>query len=305
MNSRIPNSDAFVPIGDLRAEVGESPVWDAGSGCIFCVDIVGKAVHRISIQDGMTTSWITDEFPTAIAPRASGGAILAQASGVFFFDFESGDSVRFCSPDQMDGNRLNEGKCDPAGRFWVGSMQTNLNPDGSGREMDRHSGALFRIDPDGKVSRQTEHEFGVSNTMAWSPDQRTFYFGDSLRNAIFAYDYDNDTGALSNCRILLGGYPHGVPDGSCIDADGYLWNARFGGGRIIRIAPDGTVDAEIQVPVSNPTSCAFGGSEMRTLIVTSARFTLSESQLQANPLEGAVLAADVGFGGLADFTFRG
>ena len=296
---------AFAPVTGVRSECGESPVWDAGSGCLTYVDINGRAIHRVSVADSAARSWDSEDFPTAIALRRSGGAVLAHASGVSLFDFETGGVERLCAPDPMPGNRLNEGKCDPAGRFWVGSMQSNLNPDGSGRDMDRHSGALFRVDPDGAVSCHSEREFGVSNTMAWSPDKRTFYFGDSLRNVIFAYDYDDDAGTLCNRRVLLEGYPHGVPDGSCIDADGCLWNTRFGGARVIRIAPDGSVDAEIGLPVSNPTCCAFGGPDMRTLFVTSARFGLSGNDLDSNPLEGALLRADLPHGGLPGDEFRG
>lgn len=295
----------FEPIDTLRTDCGESPYWDDRSERLVCVDIVARRVHRLSLSGGATERWTMADFPTAIALRSSGGAILAQASGVFHFDFGTGETQFLCSPDPTPGNRLNEGKCDPAGRFWVGSMQTNLNPDGSRREMDRHSGALFRVDANGSVSRHSEHDFGVSNTMAWSPDRRTFYFGDSLRNVIFAYDYDHDIGAVRNRRVLLEGYPHGVPDGSCIDTDGCLWNARFGGGRVIRITPNGTVDTEFAVPATNPTCCTFGGSDLRTLIVTSARFTLSEAQLNANPLEGALFAARVKQSGPPDKAFAG
>ena len=171
--------------------------------------------------------------------------------------------------------------------------------------MDRHCGAPFRIDPNGADSCHSEQDFGVSNTMAWPPDRHTFYFGDSLRNVIFAYDHDDDTGVLRNRRVLLEGYPHGVPDGSCIDADGCLWNTRFGGARVIRISPDGSVDAEVALPVTNPKSCTFGGPDMRTLFVTSARFDLSAKDLKSNPLEGALLGASVAYSGLGDNEFAG
>ncbi|MEP3277998.1 MAG: SMP-30/gluconolactonase/LRE family protein [Stappiaceae bacterium] len=297
---------AFEVIAEIRDQVGESPIWDAESQSLYWVDIIGKAIRRYDTATRKVRSWDSDDFPTAIALRQStSGAVVALANGVARFDFETGGFSEFSFPDPTDGNRLNEGRCDPAGRLWVGSMCTNLNPDGSGREIDRNSGALFRIDPDGTVTRHTQFEFGISNTMAWSPDHKTFYFGDSLRNVIFAFDYDAETGDLHNRRVLIEDYPHGVPDGSGIDAEGCLWNARFGGGRIIRITPDGRVDREITVPMTNPTSCTFGGADRRTLFVTSAQFTLTQAQLLANPLEGAVLAIDADCRGQPDYRFAG
>ncbi|MEQ8780315.1 MAG: SMP-30/gluconolactonase/LRE family protein [Roseibium album] len=296
----------FDAVTDIRDQVGESPIWDTETRSLYWVDIIGKSIHHLDTRTSKIRSWDTDDFPTAIALRhTASGAVVALAGGAALFDFESGAVTSFSSPDPTEGNRLNEGRCDPSGRFWVGSMRTNLNPDGSGREIDQHSGALFRIDPNGSATRLTEFEFGISNTMAWSPDERTFYFGDSLRNVIFAFDYDADTGGLSNRRVLLENYAHGVPDGSAIDDDGCLWNARFGGSRIIRITPDGRIDREIAVPVTNPTSCTFGASDRKTLYVTSAQFTLTETQLQTNPLEGALLATQTDCTGLPDYRFAG
>lgn len=297
---------AFEVVARPDDQVGESPFWDAKTNCLYWVDIIGKAIRRHDFTSGKTTSWKSEDFPTAIALRQStSGAVIALAGGVALFDFDGGGFTKFCVPDPTEGNRLNEGRCDPSGRFWVGSMRTNLNPDGSGREIDRHCGALFRIDTDGTVTRHTDFEFGISNTMAWSPDQKTFYFGDSLRNVIFAFDYDKDNGDLHNRRVLIEGYAHGAPDGSSIDVEGCLWNTRFGGGLIIRITPDGRVDQEIQVPVTNPTSCTFGGVDRKTLFVTSAKFTLTETQIQSNPIEGALIAVNPGCMGLEDNSFGG
>ena len=182
-------------------------------------------------------------------------------------------------------------------------MQTNLNEDGSVRAMDRSSGALFRVDPDGKTSQHTEREFGLSNSMAWSADGRTFYFGDSIRNVIFAYDWHGDEGVITNRRVYFEGFERGVPDGSTIDAQGCMWNARFGGSCLVRVTPKGIVDQIVETPVSNPTSCTFGGAGQRTLFVTSATFGLSEQQLADNALEGCILQADTDTAGIADHRF--
>ncbi|MFV0410784.1 MAG: SMP-30/gluconolactonase/LRE family protein [Paracoccus sp. (in: a-proteobacteria)] len=301
-----PLSEFGRVVGTPASIVAESPIWDEATQRLYWVDIIGKAVFRHDPETARTERWQTEDFPTAIALCEGGphDAVLALAGGVVFFDFGTGRTTPFCQPESVPGNRLNEGRCDPGGRLWLGSMQTNLNPDGSGREMDRNSGALFRVDGDGSISRHSEHEFGISNTMAWSPDLKTFYFGDSIRNVIFAYDYDADGGTLSNRRPLLQDYPRGVPDGSAIDADGCLWNARFGGACLIRITPKGKVDREISLPVSNPTSCTFGGTGRRRLYVCSATFTLDEAQLQANPLEGTMLSAEATVPGLSDHRFK-
>lgn len=291
--------------GTEPCTVAESPIWDGETRMLYWVDIIGKSVFRSDMSGAPATVWKTEDFPTAIAlTSVPDRAILAMAGGVCDLDFRLGKTELLCAPDGMAGNRLNEGKCDPQGRFWVGSMQTNLNPDGSGRDMDRNSGALFRIDGSYGVSRQSEHEFGITNTLAWSPDHRTLYFGDTIRNVIFAYDFDPDDGVVGARSVLIEGYARGLPDGSAIDADGCLWNARFGGGVVIRVTPDGHIDRKIEVPVTNPTSCAFAGADKRLLVVTSATFTLSTSQLEANPVEGSVLVAEADISGLPDYRFR-
>lgn len=294
----------FTPINAERYAVAEGPVWDGQTGKLFWVDIIGKTIHAHDLVSAREETWSSNDFPTALALAKDGThAMVALANSMACFDFEDGTFRPFVAPDLTPGNRLNEGKCDPQGRFWTGSMQTNLNPDGSGRDMDRNSGALFRVDPDGRTSRHTEHEFGISNTLAWSPDGNTFYFGDSVRNVIFAYDWHADDGTISNPRIHLEGFERGAPDGSAIDEDGCLWNARFGGSCLIRITPSGTIDQIVELPITNPTSCTFGGPDCREMFVTSAQFTLSEEQLAANPIEGAVLCAAVDTPGLPDHRF--
>ena len=293
----------FSPISDNRFSVAEGPVWDAATQRLFWVDIIGKTIHA-DHKDGKDQVWQSDDFPTALAlSKTVNKALVALASGMAWLELDTGKFTRFAEPDTMPGNRLNEGKCDPQGRFWAGTMQTNLNADGSGKDMNRNSGALFRIEPDGNTSQHTGHEFGIANTLAWSPDGTTFYFGDSIRNVIFAYDWHADEGSISNPRVHLEGFERGAPDGSAIDEDGCLWNARFGGSCLVRITPRGVIDQIIELPVTNPTSCTFGGSDKKTLYVTSAQFTLSDEQLMTNPLEGAILSAQVPIAGMSDQKF--
>ncbi|CCN81276.1 putative Gluconolactonase [Vibrio nigripulchritudo SFn27] len=297
--------DKFNAVSSERFSVGESPLWDAKNQRVVFVDIIGKLLVSVSL-DGTCETIRTEDFPTACARVAQSDKhwIVAFANGVALLDKTSGKIIPVCQPDSMVGNRLNEGKCDPQGRFWVSSMQTNLHADGSGKAMTRESGALFSLDDLGNSSQWTDYNIGLTNTMAWSPDRSTFYFGDSMNNVIWAFDYDEQSGEVSNQSVFFEGYPNGDPDGSCIDDEGYLWNCRFGGSEIIRIAPDGSLDKVVKLPVTNPTSCTFGGAEGKTLFITSAQFSLSDEQLAKNPLEGALLSAEMEIGGNAENAYQ-
>jgi sugar lactone lactonase YvrE len=148
-------------------------------------------------------------------------------------------------------------------------MRNNVNADGSSSDAGGTDGVLFRIDSNGKVS-EWKKDIGISNTFAWSPDHKRFYFADSLDNKIWVYDYDKSTGSIDGERVFLQGFERGLPDGSTVDSKGYLWNCRFYGRCIVRVAPDGNLDRIIEMPVSNITSCTFGDSDYKTLYVTTA-----------------------------------
>ena len=220
-------------------------------------------------------------------------------------DLASGAITPFCRPEaDRPGNRSNEAKCDSAGRLWLGTMQNNLEPDGSPKAMTANTGALYKVLADGTWTRMVDG-VGLSNTLAWSPDGRLFYYGDTLSNVISVFDCDPATGRISGQRPLSDAPVPGACDGSAIDEEGFLWNARFGGGAVVRFAPDGRVDRVIETPVANPTSCCFGGPDLATLYVTSARFLLTEAQLRERPHEGAVLAIRAGVRGTPSCRFAG
>jgi sugar lactone lactonase YvrE len=284
--------------------VGESAHWSIREQALYWVDITGRTVERYEPGTRRRDSWPMPGFPEAIALRRTGGAILALDNRVCLFDF-SATPRTLCIPEpDRPGNRLNEGVCDPEGRFWVGSMQNNIMPDGSPKPMDATSGRLFRIDADGSATLADPHDYGISNTMAWR-DDGTLLFGDTLAQTIYAFDYDRGAGTIGRRRVFAHTPDFGHPDGSCLDADGCLWNARFGGGALLRYKPDGTIDRVVKLPVRNPTSCAFGGHGLSTLFVTSARFGLSRDEIAANPNEGALLALDVGVAGVPASEFAG
>jgi sugar lactone lactonase YvrE len=211
------------------------------------------------------------------------------------FDPGTGALTKFAQvePDSID-NRLNDGRCDAHGRFWVGTMDNQLT---------RPNGAFYRIDPDGRVTRQ----FGdviVSNTVAIAPDQRTLYFSDTRRFLTWAFDLDVANGALTNRRVFV---DHSAtrerPDGACVDAEGYVWNAIFAGGKVIRFTPRGEVDRVVRIPTTNPTCLCFGGQDLKTLFVTTARKFLTPERLQAEPLAGAILAFETDVPGLPEGRF--
>ena len=284
--------------------VGESAHWSMEEQALYWVDITGRAVERFEPTTGRHDRWPVPGFPEAFALRRKGGAVLAIDHRVCLYDF-SGGLETLCVPEpERPGNRLNEGACDPQGRFWIGTMQNNVAPDGSPVPMNADTGRIFRIDPNGSVALADSHEYGITNTMVWRSDG-TFLFGDTLAHTIYAFDYDDFAGAIANRRVFAHTELPGMPDGSCLDADGYLWNARVGGSCLIRFAPDGAIDRVVALPVTAPTSCAFGGPDLATLYVTSSSFGMTKGEIKANPNAGALLAIEAGIKGMPAARFAG
>ena len=291
----------MIVIHDVANGVGESPVWD--DGVLRWVDITGRTVHALA-SDGTVSSHGTGDFPCFLVLRQDGGAVVGLRNRLAYLDLETGSLEPFLEPEpERPENRFNEAGVDPVGRLWFSTMQNNITAAGDPKAMTAATGALYRLSPDGACARVLD-DIGLPNTLAWSPDAATMYFGDTSTNQIRRYQLDPD-GEIIAVADLHGSPPAGRCDGSTLDAEGYLWNARFGAGCLIRFAPDGTVAGRVDLPVTNPTSCCFGGDDLQTLYVTSARFGLSETELAANPHEGAVLALDVGVGGRPANRFAG
>lgn len=288
-------------VHEVANGVGESPVWDHDT--LRWVDITGRAVHALA-PDGALSSHLMPDLPCFVALRRGGGAIVGLRREVCYLDLRSGRLQHWfdVEPDRPD-NRCNDAGVDPLGRLWFGTMQSNLEPSGAPRTATAVTGALYRVDPDGTCTRVLD-DIGLPNTLAWTPDGATMYFGDTAQNRIRRYGLDSGGGIVST-QAFHGPPPVGHCDGSTLDAEGYLWNARFGGGCVIRFAPDGSVDARIDLPVTNPTSCCFGGEDLRTLYVTSARFGLTQAELAANPAEGALVALATDVEGLPVNRFAG
>ena len=290
---------------DARNGVGEGPFWDDAENVLFWVDIPNKRVHRWHPATGARRDWQLDDFPSAVVPcEQRRDLLLAMRDGIYLMDEATGELELFVAhePDRPE-NRTNEAKCAPDGSFWVGTMQNNLNPDGSAREMTASTGALYRIRPDATVTREVDG-IGLSNTLAWTDEGRTLLFADTSTGVIRAFEVRDD-GGLGGSRVFSDEKLPGHCDGSAIDAEGCLWNCRFGGSSIVRFAPDGKVERVIELPVSQPTSCCFAGPGLATLYVTSARHGLDEALLERNPNEGALLAIETGIRGTPSVRFAG
>lgn len=285
--------------------VGESVVWAEAEQALYWVDIGGKRIHRLVPHTGAHTTWATPDFPTSIGLRRDGGFIVGLRCEVCLWN--PGEAFRtFAVPEpDLPDNRLNEGRVAPDGAFWVSTMQNNLAPDGSPRDMDRKSGAIYRIAPDGSSQQLTPREYGITNTMGWTRDGR-FLFADTPANEIYAFDYDAASATINNRRTIVSGFGRGLPDGSCMDAADTLWNCRVvGGASIARFSPEGDLLQLVELPVTWPTSCTFGGPHLSTLYVTSARFTMTADHLAANPVEGSLIAIDNAGIGVAEAKFVG
>lgn len=275
---------------DMQDVLGEGPLWSGSEQALFWLDIARKRVHRKSPTDLYPLSWILPDYPGCLAELQQEGLAVAMGAGVHRLDLKTnGLNLLSTVTSRRPGTRFNDGKVDPKGRFWAGSMLNNYGPNGTALPIDRSVGTLYCFDVDGNANL-IEDEIGIPNTFAWSPDLKQFYFADSLQGPIYVYDFHADSGHVRNKRIFFEGTDQSVPDGSAMDVDGCLWNARWDGGAVLRITPYGKLDRIIALPVPRPTSCAFGGPDLDTLFVTSARDGLTPSQLAQYPLSGCVFA---------------
>ncbi|WP_200847904.1 SMP-30/gluconolactonase/LRE family protein [Rhizobium sp. 18055] len=272
--------------------VGESVVWDDRRERLLWVDIVGRAIHALAPATGEHQRWPTPDMPTSIGLRQDGGAIVGLATTIALWDY--GDAYRTVATVEpgTTSNRLNEGVVGPDGAFWIGTMENNIADDGTPMAMSGEKGRLYRYTPDGKVLPLTDDLFGITNTLVWLGDG-TVLTADTIQNTIYSYEIAGST--LRNRVPVFAGFDRGLPDGSCLDEEGYIWNCRVArGGCIVRFDPTGRLDQVIDLPVSQPTSCTFGGNDLSRLFVTSARFAMTDEELRRNPLEGALLAIDTG-----------
>jgi sugar lactone lactonase YvrE len=276
---------AALPVHAANAVTGEVPFWDARTGVLWWLDIQGQRLLGFRPRDGETQVWNLPSMPGLIAGRRAGGLILGLEDGLHHFDPRAGLGARLVAVEADDPRtRINDGKPDPSGRLWFGTMDKT----GGGAPI----GALYRLDPDGRLHRMRA-DVRIPNAIAFSADGRRLHFADTPTRTVEAINVDPATGELG-ASVPLARLSEGLlPDGACVDAAGGLWLAVVEGGRLHRYLPDGTLDATVKLPVSRPTMPILGGADGRTLFITSQRRFLDTARLAAEPLAGDLLAMRV------------
>ncbi len=292
-----PDIDAVLPI---RAQLGECPVWDGRGDHLFWIDIDARTIFRYHPGTGVNESRELDGRPGSfVLTEDPDRLVMGLEHELVDMLWSSGTTTsRAVLESDSAATRLNDGRCDPVGRYWIGSMD---DPAGSGA----NAAMLHRVEPDNRFET-IESGVGVSNGMAFSPDGATMYWADTRRSTVWAFDYDLATGRRTHQRPFLDfDLLPGLPDGACVDADGCYWVACVYGWAVLRATPDGVVDRIIELPVEKPSMPAFGGGGLDTLYITSISSGGSAPAAPDQPFAGALLAIDVGVTGLTEPRFAG
>jgi sugar lactone lactonase YvrE len=280
------------------ALLGESPLWHPSEQSLYYVDIPGHRLNRFDPALGKLSHWQFDTDVASLAPRMDGKLILAMRDGLWRFDPRSGARVQLAAPPYDPATeRFNDGKCDPQGRFWVGTIYEPRDP----------PLASLHCWSEGELQRRADG-IAVSNGLAWSPSGRTMYWSDTKAHTVYAFDFDPADGTLSNKRVFaafatkqadqpLDSYG-GRPDGAAVDAEGCYWCAMFEGQRLLRLSPEGEIVREVRLPVRCATMPCFGGPALKTIYITTARENRPARELVEQPMAGCVLALDVDVPGL-------
>ena len=275
---------------DARAELGEGSIWNYHEKKLYWVDIEGRGLH---IYDPATAK--DQVFPVGsrigtVVPVEGGGALVALQSGIQKIDTRTGKLVWLINPLKDTALRFNDGKCDPSGRFWVGTLALDNR---------RRGAVLYRYDCDGSLHLMLD-SVSISNGIVWTRDRKTMYYNDTPTMTVQAFDYDDVTGELNNRRVVIR-IPKGMgsPDGMTIDAEDKLWVALWGGSAVGRFDPlSGELMQRISVPAPNVSSCAFGGDHLQTLYITTARAWVGKEKLEAFPQSGGLFSVEPGVRGV-------
>jgi sugar lactone lactonase YvrE len=282
----------------IKCQLGEGPVWDAVTRSLYWVDIEQSRIHRWFPRSGEHSILPVGSMVGAVALCTNGKLMAALQSGLVTIDPATGQTMPVADPEKhLPGNRYNDGKCDPAGRFWIGSMSLKEEPG---------AGNLYMIGSDWSHVHQLG-KLGISNGLAWTADKKTMYFIDTPARKVWAFDYDNERGSIRNRRVVITvPEKEGYPDGMTIDQEDMLWIAHWDGWQVARWNPyTGRKMATIPVPAARVTCCTFGGEQLTDLYVTTATTGLNAQQLSAQPLAGSVFVAkDTGFSGMEAVRFN-
>lgn len=283
---------------DTKSDLGEGAIWNYKTGELLWVDITGKILNFYNPKLKNNKEMLTGQMIGTVVPAESGKVMVALENGFYQLDPETGAKKLISNPEEgIDGNRFNDGKCDPAGRFWAGTMST------TGK---RHAGALYRLDADGSVHKMIDN-VGTSNGIVWSPDYTKMYYIDTPTRKVMAWDYNNETGEISNPKTAID-IPEemGYPDGMTLDSEGNVWIALWGGSAVGCWNPQtGELLRTVDVPAKNVTSVAFGDDDLGTLYITTARTGTSDEELEKFPHAGGVFKTRPGVKGVEAFFFKG
>lgn len=282
---------------DGKAILAEGPSWDEPTQKLLWVDILGEKIHRFDPKTKHNETIKTGQKVGAAVTWTDNCVVAAMEHGFYKIQLEDGSQTALVDPEPtVTGNRFNDGKCDPAGRFWAGTMDM---------EEKQPTGSLYTLERDGTVTRKTG-EITVSNGLAWSPDQQTMYHIDSPTRTVYAWAYDLDTGKITHRRVVkVIPEEEGFPDGMTVDSEGMLWVALWDGWKVIRIDPSGRRLREVKVPAARVTSCCFGGKERDELYITTATVGIEEESLKEQPNAGGLFRIKPGVQGLPTDRYNG
>ena len=296
MSDDLFHSGAITVAAECANLLGESPVWLAKEHALYWVDILAPAIWRLRLDDHHLDHWTPPFSVSSLVPRAAGGLAGAGERGIITLDPDANDYAVIAHPEQGEtGNRYNDGAVDPTGGYWVGSMDV---------AEARPTGKIYRISGD-HVPHVLDRDFLIPNGPAFSPDGHIAYLADSARRVVYRYVLEPDGNIIRREKFLKFKRAEGSPDGMATDANGCLWIAFWGGGCVRCFNPDGSKLRKIDLPISRPTSCAFGGDALDQLFITSARTGLSDAQLGQEPLAGSLLVTQPGVHGWAQPGFLG
>ena len=274
-----------------RDQLGETPFWDEATQTLFWCDIVNRQVKRLDPSSGRIDCWTTPQYVSGVTPTDDDHAMVMLVDGVYALDLTTSDVSVFTKPDTDPRNRCNEVRTDPWGGLWLGTMDNNIGPNGEDVPVQRTGGSVFCIRRDGYAKRILD-DIIITNTFCWSPDGSRFYTADTKRRVIWSFAYDPDGPTLHDRKVFVeGDVAPGNPDGSSMDEEGCLWGARWGGGCFVRYTPQGKIDRTLELPAKQPSSCAFGGADRKTLYITTARQGLDD--LAPDALDGALFAIEL------------
>lgn len=282
---------------DSKSDLGEGAIWNYKTGELVWINITSKILNFYKPATGNNKEMFTGQMIGTVVPTHSGDVLVALQNGIYRLNPQTGTKKLLADPEaDKANNRFNDGKCDPAGRFWAGTMSL---------KGEKNAGALYRFDPDSTIHKMIEN-VSISNGIVWSADKTKMYYIDTPTQKIMCYDYNNETGEISNPRVAVNvDDKMGHPDGMTIDEDDNLWVALWGGSAVACWSPEtGKLLQTINVPAKNVTSCAFGGKDLNTLYITTARQNTTADELEKWPHAGGVFKCQPGVKGVKAFFFN-